>query len=567
MNAALKTLLSMSVSGSLLILVLLAGKRFLKDKVSRQWQYYIWLVVVLRLLVPFGPEATLLGKAYQDMDRVIAQAAAPDTAYSSDAGREPENQEPGPPAVTAHHPSRDVLPLLADHLWLVWLAAALGMLIRKITVYQSFVRYVNSCSTPVADAELLDRLSIAAEQMGIRKPVELSVAPLVSSPLLTGFFRPCIVLPGTDISEKDFRYIILHELTHCKRRDTVYKWLVQVTVCLHWFNPLVHLMGREIARACEFSCDEAVLAKTGYGNAQEYGSTLLDAMAAVGRYKEPAGAVTLSENKQLLKERIIAIMNVKKKSTAVRIMTGALTVCMVLGAAYVGVYPAAAADVRRPAEQPQVQKSETSSAAAEKYYEAGSLPLFEIAFSRLEEAEQRTWLNRIYEDGEIAFFSVSTDQLKAGSSLIDEFAEKLYADGSIAFFSVLADRMDEDTLEDWLDRALDDKRTSFQAMLFGKLDMDDELDELEKELDARQLEEYRAHGVARDGKNYWYKGELVNIFLDIRKDSSFYTLDYNTEGTVNIKITRNADGEIETVSYMTEAEAEELLADMADDDE
>ena len=44
MNAVLKIFLSMSVSGSLLILVLLLGKRLLKDKISRQWQYYIWLV-------------------------------------------------------------------------------------------------------------------------------------------------------------------------------------------------------------------------------------------------------------------------------------------------------------------------------------------------------------------------------------------------------------------------------------------------------------------------------------------------------------------------------------------
>ena len=61
-----------------------------------------------------------------------------------------------------------------------------------------------------------------------------------------------------------------------------YKWLVQVTVCLHWFNPLVHLMGQEITKAGEFSCDEAVLAKMG-GDARDYGKTLLDAMAAVGK--------------------------------------------------------------------------------------------------------------------------------------------------------------------------------------------------------------------------------------------------------------------------------------------
>ena len=117
-------------------------------------------------------------------------------------------------------------------------------------------------------------------------------------------FDPCVVLPGADMPEKNFLYIVLHELTHYKRRDMFYKWLVQVTVCLHWFNPLVHLMSREITKACEFSCDEAVLVKMGCNNAQDYGKTLLDAMAAVGRYKEKTRSCHFKrKSKQLLKRK------------------------------------------------------------------------------------------------------------------------------------------------------------------------------------------------------------------------------------------------------------------------
>ena len=76
MNAVLKTFLSMSFSGSLLILALLSGKRLLKDKISRQWQYYIWLIVILRLLFPFGPKSNLLGNTYQAVDQAISQAAS-----------------------------------------------------------------------------------------------------------------------------------------------------------------------------------------------------------------------------------------------------------------------------------------------------------------------------------------------------------------------------------------------------------------------------------------------------------------------------------------------------------
>ena len=585
MNAALKIFLSMSFSGSLLILALLLGKRFLKDKISRQWQYYIWLIVLLRLLLPFGPEVSLMGKAYQAVDQAISQTVplppqqnAPGYNLAPAVGAEQHNEPVNSPAddITTAHQFQDIGVLLIDHIWLVWLVAALGLLIRKITIYQGFVRYIKAGLTPVSDIQRLNELSIVAEQLGIKKPIELCVNPLVSSPLLIGFFHPCVALPSADIPEKDFHYIVLHELTHYKRGDMFYKWLVQVTVCLHWFNPLVHLMSREITKACEFSCDEAVLTKPGSGSAQEYGKTLLDAMAAVGRYKENLGAVTLSENKQLLKERINAIMNFKKKSMAMRLLTGALTLCMMLGAAFVGVYPVAAADGRttgtprdRAVDKTPAQGNAGSrdyAAQAQRYYEAESLPLFEITFPRLDENTQKKWLENLYADGDFAFFSVAVRCLDTDSALFTDFTEKAYDDEEMAFFSTLTDYMDEAELALWLDRALEDGKPAFQSILFDKLNRGEEYDELKKKQEEEwaqaQAAEYRAVGVTMDGKDYYYQGQPVNVFLDIRPDKAFYTLNMNPKGTVSIRIVRNENSEITGVLDMTEAEVIELLGDM-----
>ncbi|NCE64181.1 hypothetical protein D1159_06165 [Pseudoflavonifractor sp. 524-17] len=595
MNTVLKIFLSMSFSGGLLILVLLLGKQCLKNKISRQWQYYIWLVVILRLLLPFRSEVNLLGKTYQTVDQVITQAAplppqqpainTPGNMRAPAVDLEQNNENANSPSedLTAVRPLQDIGMLFINHLWLAWLVVALALLIGKLTAYQGFMRYIHAGLIPVSDIELLDRLSIAAEQAGIQKPIELGINPLISSPLLTGFFCPCIILPNADISEKDFRYTVLHELTHYKRRDMFYKWLVQITVCLHWFNPLVHLMSREITKACEFSCDEAVLTKTGGGSASDYGKTLLDAMAAVGTYKENFGAVTLSENKELLKERLGAIMNFEKKSKTVRLLTGALTLCMILGAAFIGIYPTAAAS-DQPSSKPPVsgkqnatqaeasdQSGKNYTAQAERYYEADSLPLFEITFPRLDENAQKKWLEKFYAEGDFAFFSVAVRRLDTNSSLFADFAEKAYTDEEIAFFSTLTDCMDKAELEFWLDRALEDDRWDFQSMLFNRLDKSDEFDERkdkkEKEWEAAQKAEYQAAGITMDGKDYYYKGRLVNIFLDIRANKSFCILNMNPAGTVNIKIIRDTDNKIVSAAYMTEAEVTELLEDMSDDDD
>lgn len=561
MNTLLKLLLSMSFSGGLLILALLLAQRLWRDKISRRWQYYIWLVVLLRLLLPFGAEVSLLGQVYQSLDQAVTQTTllprqqifVDVTAGVYAAGNKEDTPDP-----VESRPLPDLAAPLAGNLWLIWLAVALGLLLRKLTLYQSFVRYIKAGAVPVSDTAMLDRLAVIAEQAGIKRPVELCVAPPVASPLLIGFFRPCIVLPGADIPEQDFRYIVLHELTHYKRRDMFYKWLVQVTVCLHWFNPLVYLMSREIGKACEFACDEAVLAKAGRGCAQAYGRTLLDAMAAVGRYRANPGAVTLSENKQLLKERLEAIMKFKEQTGAVKILAVFLTLCVVLSAAFIGVYPAAAAAYPK-----ETAGNQAEPFSIESCYEAESLPLFEIAFARLDENAQQKWLEKLYADGDFAFFSVAVRGLDEKSPLRAGFAEKAYKDEDMAIFSTLTDCMDKAELELWLNRALQDGSWAFQSILYDKLNRNGEFDEREakqeKEWAEAQLAAYRAVGVTMDGKDYYYAGQLVNIFLDMRADRSFCTLNMNPKGTVNIKIVRDADNKITGVAYLTDAEAADFL--------
>ncbi len=635
MNEILKVFLSMSFSGALLILALLLGGRLLKNKISRQWQYYIWLIVILRLVLPFGTETSLMGKMYQDMDDGISQAVSlyerPTPFYTSGdistledifhfaVGAEADNENaacsaeglisvhpaeglaPAGPTedLAAASPLQDIASLLINHIWIIWLAATLGMVIRKVTIYQSFIRYIKAGLAPVADMRILDQLSIVAEQAGVKKPVELCVNPLVSSPMLIGFFHPCIVLPGVDISEKDFRHIVLHELTHYKRGDMFYKWLVQITVCLHWFNPFVYLMGREIAKACEFSCDEAVLAKIGYDNARGYGETLLGAMAAIRGYKENLGVAGLSENKQLLKERLGAIMDFKRKSKAIRFLTVLLTLGIVSGASFIGVYAAAApsgevlneslltsglmgtdgipmrggtfTQEENPVQDGTKADSNEAFLQMEQYYSADSLPLFGIAFSRLDESEQKIWLEKLYANEDFAFFSVAVSGLGTNSFLFADFAQRAYDDGEIGFFSILADCMDETKLESWLDQALEDGKWNFQSVLFDRLERGGEFDELEekreREWDKARKEEYQSVGVTIDGKNYYYQGQLVNIFLDIRANKSLYTLNMNPAGTVNIKIIRDADDKIADAAYMTEAEVIELLEDKGEPDD
>ena len=191
----------------------------------------------------------------------------------------------------------------------IWLIVAVGLLIRKVTIYQSFIKYIKAGRVEISDMALWEQVGRLIEQTGVRGAVGLYTNSLISSPLLIGFFRPCIMLPSAELPDSDLQYTILHELTHYKRRDMFYKWLVQISICLHWFNPLVYLMGREINRACEFSCDEAVIKSLDKDGRRAYGDTLLNAVNLGGTYKDSLASMTLNRSAELLKERLDAIMH------------------------------------------------------------------------------------------------------------------------------------------------------------------------------------------------------------------------------------------------------------------
>ena len=615
MNRIFKLFFSMSLSGTLLILILFLGKPLYTNRTSRRWQYYIWLVVIARLLLPFSPQESISGMLVERIQPIVFQMILAQTSENAgsvekEAGlteneiilvehekgstdREDEFAEDGNMLAgskddtvvqyreDAGYKSK-IFNLLSSlgikvvsHLWVIWIGVAALLLVRKVTIYQSFVNYIKAGREEISDIHLLDLLAQVGGQIGVKRPVELYVNKQVFSPMLLGFFRPCVVLPCAELPDADFWYTIWHELTHYKRFDLFYKWLVQVTICIHWFNPLVWWMGRELRRACELACDEAIICRLDGEGRQAYGDTLLHALKAGGSRKHSQPSVMLSESAKQLKERLCVIMNFNKSSKCTVWLSVFLTAVLMIGATTAGAAVPERLNSNRSSastvsEEEQVNhlltvsgKKSVSEKQAQKYYKAGDLAAFGKVFSRLEKDAQKTWLKKIYKEDEIAFFAVSLEQLDPdpGSALIDSFAKTAYQDGEISFFSVLADYMDDKTLKTWLERAKKDGRTKFQLTLLEALDMDGELQAVEKELENKRIAEYKKHGITVKGKSYYYKGKLVNIFLDIRKDSSFYTLDINPQGSVNVKVSRDADGKIKKVGRMSDAQAKELLGD------
>ena len=349
MNEFIKILLSLSVSGALLLLLILGLKPLYKNKFSKRWQYYIWIVVALRFLLPFTPDTTIVGSLFEKFDTAAITneiPTSPNVPVPADTGNskaEPTQTDREITTAAMREPFNKYVCL-----FFIWSALALVLFVRKVTVYQGFIQYIKAGNKEVSDIKILNLLSDCEEKLNIKTRVELSCNPLIASPMLIGFFRPRIILPVYELEDKELSYIFVHELTHYKQRDMFYKWLIQIVVCVHWFNPFVYLLEKEVNKSCELSCDEKVISILNEKAKREYGDTLISFLKSNNLYKSSLASVTLTEGAEQLKERLGAIMKFRKKSKAIiaitAIFTAAVCVCFFVTGAYAA--PSAANDMK-----------------------------------------------------------------------------------------------------------------------------------------------------------------------------------------------------------------------------
>ena len=335
MNEFMKLLLSLSISGTLLLLLVFLSRQLYKTKLSRTWQYYIWLVAVLRFLLPFTPDTTIVGSlfavgnkmgSFENVENTHPLAIAPMDIIIIES----EN--------TTAAASFSIS--ISNCLFFLWLVFVLFFLFRKIAAYRKFIRHIRLYNVEVLDAEYIKLLADCGEKLNIRKRVKLCCNTGIASPIMVGFIHPCIILPEGQVKEEELYYIFTHELIHYKRRDLFYKWLIQLVICIHWFNPFIYLLEKEINRACELACDEAMISSLDDNGRREYGDTLLSYLRKNNSKKNNFVSVTLTEGAEQVKERLGAIMDFHRKSTGIKVVTLVLTIAFCVCFVAVGAYAA-----------------------------------------------------------------------------------------------------------------------------------------------------------------------------------------------------------------------------------
>ena len=315
--------ISLTCSAVLLPLLLLAPR--IRRRVAARSFHVLFLLLALRLLAPVRLTLPKPAVTVEAPDYTITLPAGTERPSEDGDGGYPAIQAPALPTQDAAgqgaaDPVREIS--LTELLGAVWLAGAGLCLIWGGTAYLLARRRLLRDARP-AGAEERALLEELAGEKGLARRPALVHSSAISGPLMLGLFRPVIVLPPEDRGGEALRLVLLHELTHLRRRDVAYKAVLSLACAVHWFNPLVWLMSRAAGRNLELCCDDAVVRDMDQSQRCRYGSMLLDAA-------EQVRPLTLSTRfgggKGQLKERLTNLFAGKKRGSAA-------LVCLCLGTA------------------------------------------------------------------------------------------------------------------------------------------------------------------------------------------------------------------------------------------
>ena len=303
MTQIAKSVLLLSVCGGVLGLVLLLIKPITKRFFSPSWQFYIWLVVLVILVFPVS--FSLPAKV---PDAQAVTQTAQNTVIDDALKRNTENTVPAAEAQETPV-RRQTNPAKAA--WLVfaalWLLGAIGTFLYKIIHYALFVRAVNQNSFPDCGKTVADVIENLPPALSVRW------TELLDAPLVIGVFCPVLFLPENVCGKEDLRYILLHELTHVRRRDLLYKWFAALVCSVHWFNPVVYAVSKQIEEECEVSCDYCVAQNLSAQEQIDYMRMILN-MLTNAKLKARPLTTQMAGSKKTLKRRFEMMKNRKKKS-------------------------------------------------------------------------------------------------------------------------------------------------------------------------------------------------------------------------------------------------------------
>lgn len=281
---------NMSVTASMLIIAVILLRLILKN--APKWtRYILWLLVALRLVIPFTFESpfSLVPNA-----QAINSATNSSTSYVSSVVYS-EGFQTMQSAVSL--PDEVSIITILTYFWIIGVAAML--------IYMLF-SYLH--------LHLKLRESVVIKD-------NILICDRISSPFVFGIIRPRIYLPSA-LSDEEKMYVIAHEQAHIEHYDNILKPLGYLILSIHFFNPLCWIAFRLFTKDIELACDERVIKNYDIQDKKGYSTALLSCSIE----RNFLSACPFSFGESGLKQRIKSVLGYRKPTVKIVILSFAVCI-------------------------------------------------------------------------------------------------------------------------------------------------------------------------------------------------------------------------------------------------
>ncbi len=292
---------TLSVSGVAALILIV--KALFKDKLPPKWQFAVWGIFGIIMLIPAGIGGRYILFHWQAAVEII-KARCMDFSFT-------RVLFPIPIIKTIPH-------TVIEWIFAAYVLGVIVQLLKYIASYAKLRRIVHMGNE--LSGEKLNRIQITAAEKKVKLFKVVEVAELRSA-FVCGIFRPVLVLPaGNEIDEK----IILHELFHMKNKDTVWSVIICALRSLHWCNPVIAYCSGRALNDMESRCDQYVLENLEGEERREYGYILLS--MSNERFAKTPGSTCINNGGKNIRERIENIARFKEYPQGM----GLVSICVLI---------------------------------------------------------------------------------------------------------------------------------------------------------------------------------------------------------------------------------------------
>lgn len=306
--------LNMSITSSVIVVILLLVRAVLAKRIPRAYIFSMWGVLLFRMLVPVSlpSDFSLIGFITGRITRTVAvpkvSQGVPDLSVLNSVQ-----------AASQYFPL-EYKTMVLENVFrvsgIVWFCGSVFFIISSIVIYHMTAIHLQK-AVLIRDKDISQLLEA---RMNIKGRVSLYKSALVTSPVVLGIINPRIIIPD-DINEDVIQYALLHELSHIKRLDNLWRLIFIFAVCIHWFNPFAWMALYVSGRDMEFACDEKVLKSMKDKERKPYANALF-LLAAKQQ------SILTSFGGTAVKDRIVNIAAYKRVSLIMAAVTS--IICAVL---------------------------------------------------------------------------------------------------------------------------------------------------------------------------------------------------------------------------------------------